>query len=362
MLSLCKVLFVKEEIPMDEQRIVELLTRKIAGEASSQELGELSYLLTKYPEAVYYEALLEQVWELGKPEKSVSQSDVFSKHKSKFSDELKFSNKNRGIKGFIRRPAMMLIALVCLVVSSVVLVLHRSKPSVSKNIEVIAGKGVRKEVKLPDGTIVRLNSESKISYDADMLDKDLREVSLTGEAYFNVAHDKKRAFIATTHKIAVRVLGTEFNIKEYPGESRSETTLLKGSIELSLNARSEQKFLLKPSEKFALVESKHKSLKKEENSVMVIEYITPVTVGNKEYISEISWVENKLVFENESFEDLLPKLERWYNVRIDLQDPEIKSFRFTGIFTNENIVQALEAMKLIKSFNFKLTANEVKIY
>ena len=185
---------------------------------------------------------------------------------------------------------------------------------------------------------------------------------MTGEAFFKVAHDKKRPFIVKTNKIAIKVLGTEFNVKDYPGDRESETTLIKGSIELTINDRSEQKFLLKPSEKFALTKRSEKPADKDSSSVLMIENISPVKVGNEEYLEEISWTENMIVFQNESFEDLLPKLERWYNVRIILDDPTIRSYRFTGVFINENVIQALEAMQLIKSFNYKLTDNEVKIY
>lgn len=347
---------------MDENRIVELLTRKIAGEASAEELGELSYLLTKYPDSVYYEALLEQVWEIGKKDRNEDLAEAFKKHKFKFKDDLKFKS-NSNLKELFNRPAVFAIAFAFLFFSAAAFILNKYDQRVPKQrVEIMAGKGVRKEIKLPDGTLVRLNSDSKISYDPDMLKNEQREVKLTGEAFFNVAHDENHAFIATTSKVAVRVLGTSFNIKEYPGERKSETTLLKGSIELTIINRSDQKFLLKPLEKFALLDKSSKATATNNNSVLMIEHISPVILGSTEYISETSWAENKLVFQNESFEDLLPKLERWYNVEIELSDTKIKSFRFTGIFINENVVEALEAMKLIKPFNYKLTANEIKIY
>jgi ferric-dicitrate binding protein FerR (iron transport regulator) len=187
-------------------------------------------------------------------------------------------------------------------------------------------------------------------------------VILIGEAFFKVAHDKKRPFIVKTNKVAIKVLGTEFNVRDYPGDKESETTLIKGSIELTINDRSDQKFLLKPSEKLALVNNINHNLKKGASSVLMIDNISPVKLGDQEYIEEIAWTENKLVFENESFEELMPKLERWYNVKIVLNDPTIKSYRFTGVFIKENIIQALEAMQLIKSFHYKSIENEIKIF
>ena len=355
---------------MDEHRIVELLTRKIAGEASPDELGELSYLLTKYPDAVYYEALLEQVWDLDEKDDKANLGETYKNHKLKFKGELNFEIRSRAMISYVKKPVYIMTTLACVVffISAYFLIFYQSVDK-HERIEIIAGKGIRKEIKLPDGTLVRLNSDSKISYDIDMQNSDQRDVSLIGEAFFKVAHDKERPFVVKTSKIAIKVLGTEFNVKEYPGDQESETTLLKGSIELTVNGRSDQKFVLKPSEKFALVE-KNKNLAdrnrnladKNSSSVLMIENITPVKLGDQEYIQETSWIENKLVFQNESFEDLLPKLERWYNVRIIMEDSTIKSYRFTGIFINENINQALKAMQLIKSFHYKLNENEVRIY
>ena len=348
---------------MHEHRIVELLTRKIAGEATPDELGELSYLLTKYPDAIYYEALLEQVWTLGRKNEEEDLDETFRKHSEKFKEELDFEANKRSLISYFKRPVLIAATLACIIllINTHFIRNYLSVPK-EERIEIIAGKGVRKEIKLPDGTVVLLNSDSKILYDLDMQNRNQRDVILSGEAFFKVAHDKKRPFVVKTNTIAIKVLGTEFNVKAYPGDLKSETTLLKGSIELTINGRSEQKIILKPSEKFALVNKDTRLAEKNSNSVLMIENISPVKLGDIEYIEETSWTENKFVFQNESFEELLPKLERWYNVRIILEDPAIRSYRFTGIFIDENISQALEAMQLIKPFNYKLTENEVKIY
>lgn len=138
---------------MDENRIVELLTRKITGEATPEELGELSYLLTKYPDSVYYEALLEQVWEIGKKDSKHDLHDAFNKHKLKFKDELKFIAISR-IKELFNRPVVFAIAFVCLFFSAAAFILNKYDQRVPKQrVEIMAGKGVRKEIKLPDGTV-----------------------------------------------------------------------------------------------------------------------------------------------------------------------------------------------------------------
>lgn len=348
---------------MHENRIVELLTRKMAGEATPDELGELSYLLTKYPDSLYYQELLKQVWDMPHGENQTDTDKAFKKHKLKFVNDLDFEVPRKTISDHFKKYAFA-FATIAFLIFSASLYFFKIYYSTGNEVrvDIFAGKGIRKEVVLPDGTLVRLNSDSKLSYDMDMQIHDQRNVTVIGEAFFIVAHDKERPFVVKTNNVSIKVLGTEFNVRDYPGDRASEATLIKGSIELTVNGRSDQKFILKPSEKFALVEKKEKQADKNSNSVLMIENISPVKLGDQEYIQETSWTENKLVFQNESFEDLLPKLERWYNVRIILDDPAIKSYRFTGIFINENIKQALEAMQLIKSFNYKLTENKVTIY
>jgi ferric-dicitrate binding protein FerR (iron transport regulator) len=350
---------------MHEKRIVELLTRKIAGEATMEELGELSYLLSKYPDAVYYEALLDQVWDLGKRDESNEVQEAYEKHKLKYKAELDFveSGEKQSFLSFIQRPVFAYAMLICiLAVSSLYFFNFGQYKHKDVRVDIIAGKGIRKEIKLPDGTLVRLNSDSKLSYDLDMQKQGQRNVVLIGEAFFKVAHDKKRPFLVKTNKVAIKVLGTEFNVRDYPGDKESETTLMQGSIELTINGRTEQKFILKPSEKLALVKDNSEKVDVDHSSVLMIDNISPLKLGNEEYIEEISWTENKFVFQNETMEDLIPRLERWYNVKIVLNDPSIRSFRFTGVFIDENILQALEAMQLIKSFNYEQKENEIKIY
>ncbi len=355
--------FLEVNFSMDENRIVELLTRKMAGEASAEELGELSYLLKKHPDSVYYEALLEQVWEFGAQDTRNDLSSSFKQHKLKFKEDLKFRKSISGVSGLFNRPAIFALVFACIFFSAAAYILNRYDQRVPRaKIEITARKGVRKEIKLPDGTIVHLNSDSRLSYDPDMLKNEHREVKLSGEAYFRVAADESRAFITRTNRVEMRTFGSEFNIREHLGEDISEATVLKGSIELVLNTRPDQKFFLKPLEKFSLTNRTGKRSTSANNYVLTIEQISPVKFGYAEHIYETSWAENNLVFQDESFDALLPRLERWYNVKIDLEDPAIRALRFTGIFNNENIVETLEAMKIVNAFNYKLTANQLTIY
>jgi|SRR5690606_4090622 len=355
---------------MENERIAVLLARKLAGEITSAELQELQELLASYPDMLYYDETLEQLWQRDE-NNGLDIAAAYSRHRLKYADEF-YSEKSQGgiVKSLfkkdnrIRKALAAASVLLPLLIGVFIYLNYFNTALPSSTLEITAGKGIRKSVVLPDGTKVWLNAGSRLIYDADMKSEAQRLVFLTGEAYFDVAHDKLHPFIIKTEKFSIKVLGTAFNVKAYPGESNSEAALIRGMIELTLNDRPEQKIVLKPKEKFALSEKQPAEVQKKERAPLierkvVIENIRPVEVSNQKYVEEISWVDNKLVFENESFEELVPKLERWYNVKLRIRNKAVYDYHFTGAFENESIEQALKAMQLIRSFNFKLTNNDV---
>jgi len=343
---------------MDKNKILELLARKMAGEASQRELEELNVLMNRFPDAIYYEEFLSQIWTkttLTAEEKPNIEKN-YQLHRTKYASD--FNRKKKIIGNIIIVLAIGLLALLYYD--------HDYTPG--STINVVAGNGVRKKITLPDGTLVWLNSNSKLSYAANLANKPERVVFLHGEAYFDVAHHQTHPFLVRTKKMSIKVLGTAFNVKAYPGEGLSEATLIRGAIELSVHARPKQKIFLNPSEKFALKECKQISVSKgakindPASLTLIIQQVKPMFIGNHQYLKEVAWKDSLLVFKDESFEELKPKLERWYNLTITVDHTVPKSYRFTGILKNENIKEALTAMQLIKPFKFKLNANELIIY
>src|SRR5690606_28156633 len=165
---------------------------------------------------------------------------------------------------------------------------------------------------------------------------------------------------------SIRVLGTTFNVKAYPDDPRTEATLISGEIELSVKDRPSEKILMQPNEKVAVVDHPQApgliGSAEEKRLTLTIGNLSKVQVADKEYIRETSWINNKLVFKDETLEEIVPKLERWYDVDIALRDPRIKGYRYTATITEEDIGEVLEAMQLIKSFHFKVDSNDVSIY
>jgi len=365
-----------------DTRIIQLLARKLSGEATAEELAELDEMLTRNPEGVYYAELIGQLWDEEKMRAPTDTDISYLKHIARHRPDFRGLGKlpvrpvietedrrelgtlpvqpvTETAEGHGRRYLMGWAGVAAAVIITLGYFLYHNNvvkaPVVlaEKVIEVEAPQGSRKTLYLPDGTMVRLNGGSHLHYDSNMQHKDTRVVTLSGEAYFDVAKDKDRGFVIHTDKIAIKVLGTAFNVKAYPQDKVTETTLMYGSIELTVNNKPYQKIILKPREKFALIDDKQKKL--------IVQDIVPVEVEDKEYVKEVSWVEDEFVFQNETLEDLAPRMERWFNVQIRIDNPQIEAFHFTGIFHKETIEQALTAMQFIKPFKFNITDNHVYI-
>lgn len=345
---------------MSENRILELLSRKLANEATDAELRELQRLLMQHPDGVYYEELFSQLWSL-ETYKDDDADAAYLQHLSKHPDVKTVKRKINWAK------PLMLIGAACMVLllSSLFLWIKlRPAGTTTLYTEILAGKGVRKAVTLPDGTRVWLNSNSKLRF-ADNLSHlkkaEIRRVTLEGEAFFDVAKDKQHPFVISTGTFAIRVLGTAFNVKAYRGERQSEAVLIHGSIELTLSGDEKHKLLLKPNEKFILSENAATGQTSGNRSIS-IQHVQPVAVQNHQLLEETAWKDNKLVFNDETFGELVPKLERWFNITIRIKNPAVNRQRYTGAFQTESPEQALKAMQLINPFNYEIKNNDVTIY
>jgi transmembrane sensor len=351
---------------MDTTRIIELLARKMAGEATAAELEELTKLISRYPDAVYYEEILKEVWETaaGNADEEPDTNQAYLLHQLKYYHDFPAETENAPSYDFSENFVGLTVVLLILLVTG--FTWWNMKDKSGHDVQIIAGKGIRKKFILPDSTLVWLNAGSRLSYCTNFNGEHTRKVSLSGEAFFDVKHQAGKPFIVHTEKISVKVLGTAFNVQAYPEDRASETTLLRGSIELSVNGSSDQKVILSPSEKFRFSEDPQRQRKNirqgARKNLIMINPVRPVIIGRSAYIEETSWKDNRLVFKNESLRELKPKLERWFNVRINMESTISGSYRFTGVFTNETITEALTAMQLIKPFTFKLNANDLTIY
>lgn len=186
-----------------------------------------------------------------------------------------------------------------------------------------APAGAKSQVVLPDGSLVWLNSGSSLSCPVTF-NSAIRHVQLTGEAYFEVAKSEVPMLVSARH-IQVKVYGTKFNIKDYAGEEVIETTLVEGRVSV-IPEGSPNEYTLDPgyTASYSVLE----------------ENLTITQVDKMDAFT--GWKDGKLLFQNERFADILKKMERWYNVDIQLSDPSLGNYILYATFFDENIEQVLD--------------------
>ncbi len=207
-----------------------------------------------------------------------------------------------------------------------------------------------------------------------------REVILEGEAFFEVAKkDNKVPFFVKTSSIDIEVLGTSFNVMAYPDEETVETTVVEGSVNVVQKGTASslgQNVILKPNQKVTLIKKgSHIVLSEMEidKPLTVKQKIQPESTNttSKEQLlisSKVdidlhtAWKEDRLMFESETFEKIALKLERWYDVKIHIQNEVLKNYRYTGNFAHkETIDQVLEVLSLTTPIKYTFIQNDVYI-
>jgi transmembrane sensor len=187
---------------------------------------------------------------------------------------------------------------------------------------------------LSDGTVITLREHGQLLVSTDF-DKNTREVTLTGEAFFDVKHNQ-HPFIVHTRTADITVLGTTFNVSAYPGKE-TETILFHGKVVVNRKAQPEQKVILQPNQKF----------------------ITKIYTQDTK--ATPVWVHNQLEIDNEPLEEIAKKLQQWYGIPVIFSDEAVKSYRYSGTFESETVIKALEALQLSYPFNFKINNNVIVI-
>ena len=209
--------------------------------------------------------------------------------------------------------------------------------------EHVIPKGERSLVTLEDGTQVWLNADSKLEYSHDFLNGSTREVYLQGEAYFDVTSDKSRPFIVHVQDVEIKVLGTSFNVKGYQGEHTIEATLVHGKI--SLSGASADNVTLAANQRAVFLREKKRLLV--ENNVQTDNYT--------------SWRKGVLVFDDQPLYEILPILERTFNVTIHTDKAPSLDCRFTATINNMSLDEVLELFSTSDKIGYTILANEVYI-
>jgi transmembrane sensor len=349
---------------MEQERIWLLMGRKVSGEATMGELRELEELLQKDPDLRYKLSVLSNWPQPANSEDWNHRTDsALERHLQKMemvlpSGELPVKREGRNI----RKVVSLLTVLVLVLGSYCVYLLANKSPLKGDKkamAEIFTRDGSRSKAQLPDGTEVWLNGGSRLTYHPDMNNLDDREVTLEGEAFFDVSKNAAKPFYIHTTKMGIKVLGTSFNVKAYTEDQTTEATLITGAVEVTLNDGLERNVKLLPNQKIILQHNNANTLTKPD---LVTGYKVEMIHSNQpgSMVAETAWRDNFLVFDNDRFKDIALKMERWYGIKIHLNN-ELNNYHFTGTFKNETFPEVLEALKVTTSFHCRIVSNEVFI-
>ena len=364
---------------MTVDRFWDLLSKKISAEASPDELNEFDQLVSNKPDWKKTAETFATLWQQSVAPDNTEALAAFQLHlekTKKLGNDFNAHNdghaeielpEQKGIRPAGRRwlvfaAVIAAVAVVFSVVKSITASRPKSLASTEPISQVITKSGSKTQIHLPDGSSVWLNASSDLTYDKSF-GKSLREVFLTGEAFFDVVKDAAHPFIIHTKIIDVKVLGTQFNVKAYPNDAYTEASLIRGSLEVTVKNRPDEKHYLRPNEKMSVANNIDGNTGKVLTSKALV-LTEPLTYYHADStIIETSWVDNKLLFqENETFRDVARKMERWFGgIKIDFADEEVANYRIYGSFTNETITQALDALHEAFKFNYKFNGTNITI-
>ncbi len=331
--------------------------------------------MLEHPEWQYAIQNLEDLWKHQPPKDDIQAEDAYMLHLHRmvemnipFGDSSTILSvtigKNKIRKWYWAAAAVLIVAIGTLMAGTLFNKKDTKTLAATKEInEVSTRKGSKSKIQLPDGSVVWLNAGSKLTYNKEY-GQQIREVTLTGEGFFDVMKNKEKPFIIHTSNINIKVLGTAFNVKAYPEDKQTETSLIRGRIEVTINNRPNDKIILSPNEKL-IVENesfinKDTDISNDAPPAISINKLKHNAVDSS--VAETQWVDNKLVFDDESFAELAIRMERWYDVVIEINDPQLQQKRMTGNFEKETINQAIDALKEMIPFRHEQTGNKIIIH
>lgn len=201
-------------------------------------------------------------------------------------------------------------------------------------------KGIKSTLKLPDGTTVKLNTNSKLKIPKHFTNKE-RRVFLVGEAYFDVKEDAARPFVIETGEMEVLVKGTTFNVSAYPEKDKIEVAVETGTVSVKNEA---QELLLTAFEAAVL----HKPL----NNLKVVAFSK----------DSFAWKDGVLIFRDTKIEELLRRIEDWYGVEFKIKKNIQMVENITATFEDLPLKTVLESISYTADFNYKIDNNVVTIY
>ena len=216
---------------------------------------------------------------------------------------------------------------------------NQNKPvnDLRSSTSIYAPMGSRVSFNLPDGTSGMLNSGSNLTYSLPFSND--RKVKLVGEGWFEVCRDESHPFEINVNNSKLKVLGTSFNVSAYPEEKYVEIVLTKGKVEFT-DINTEKKVLILPSERLIFQNGS----------------ITKTVSDPAKYNA---WTQGKLVFRGDLMTEVARRIERWYNVKVILANPELEKYSFRATFEDEKLEDVLRLLSMTSPIRYEISESRL---
>jgi transmembrane sensor len=318
--------------------ILALIARNLAGLADHDESAQLNVWIESSSDNTQYFEQVRNIWEASDKNMDSKKIDTPEALKKVLGRISKVSSK-RSIWYYWQKVAAIIILPLAIGILLWIYINSHKTNSLNGPVfnEVYAAFGTRSSLRLEDSTLVWLNSGSSLRYPIKF-SNGIRQVFLKGEAYFEVKSNASKPFIVQTSTLQIRATGTKFDVQEYNSSPTTEVTLVSGEV---LVKESDNKINSQVISK--LNPNQHLVYNKQTKANNIID---------EEAYRFIAWKDGKLIFRNESLENVLDKISMIFNVDIELQGEELKNYRYRATFQDESLEEILKLLKYSSPINF----------
>ena len=327
---------------MDKENTKKLFHRYITGELSGEEFLIVEGLLKKgQNDELWQEVINEIKFEDRGALDDISKYNLLTRIMSTTNGST--SKPNLNYYSWIKYAAVVLISVGISWFVYQAQQPPKAEPVVVNYIEKSNAKGRKTTFNLPDGTIVKLNSSSRLSF-PEYFNKNVREVVLEGEAFFEVTKNKEKPFVIKSGAITTTVLGTSFNVNAYPDAQHIQVAVLTGKVKVESPDEAHPVVFLEPNVR-AVYE---KGAKHVTTSSFVPEEV-------------FAWKDGIILFKNAKERDVIKKLEEWYGVDIVVKNKRSRRWNLTAKFHNETLEHVLDVISHQIGFNFEIKNKNISI-
>lgn len=314
-----------------------VIFKTFSGEASMEEFEKVDLWIKENEEHKKVFMHLKNIWDVANPPFALEDIDAEKAYKNIIShiNTSQTNNKQNTHKSFIyywQRVAAIIVIPLLFLSAYFYFSKNENKTYATSYQEVFAPYGTRSVVNLPDSSKVWLNAGSSIKFPLHF-EGGKRQVSLNGEAYFEVQSDKKNPFIVHTQKMEVCATGTAFNVEAYEKDSITAVTLVKGIVDVKVNHKN---ILLTPGEKIDY------NLTTENESINTVETY-----------KWCSWKDGILAFRNDPLEYVFKRLGQMYNINFVIRDNSLKQYVYHATFEGESLDEILHLLEMSAPIRYK---------